>query len=592
MQLDRLHWAPSSLGPVSPSGGFLRFSNRRLVSRGAGEDELGDQLVPYVVTETLDDYGRLGRLGFEILEDAQADPRTVVRFLGMVGERLSEAAARESVVGVRSRWRLARGAIQDCYRALNQAETVPNVPANLRFAAQTAAGVEFRTRPLYYSEKGSALARAFSDVLPMFDADRAQKALFEELGIRRLTVGESVAEEFSGEARRAPSSSLRQSIVNDIGPYLLSVVIAKSEEKGHRELVLRRLKERFDVQVADRLTVKFTLSAYDGQEAIERESDFPKFYLKRRKSEAAGAVQEYHYTLYVVGRDDIELRALDGDALGDALAPVFFDNMRDELAPSFPRIVSRFQSVSGSPSDMERFLFESLGVSLEAQELARDDIAGRQEDAPPIVAPPPPATIIGPSLQADLPGVPSEERKLDEHAEEASKRLERLMKGLRKDAGPIGGEEEGGLPGSHSGGSGQLTREQEVRGRRGEEEFLRRIGQPGGWMGFTLHKDTRSDATGYDFACMQGEREVMVEVKTFAQHGRVVVTANELQAAARYRGDYYLVGFLDDGQDSQWGSSIARDPLPRLLENGKFDVDVKLQAKAADLFGAGGESPP
>jgi hypothetical protein len=241
---------------------------------------------------------------------------------------------------------------------------------------------------------------------------------------------------------------------------------------------------------------------------------------------------------------------------------------------------------------MERFLFESLGVSLESQGLARDDIAGRQEDVPPIEVLSPPATIIGPSLQADLPGRQSDERKLSEHVEDVSKRLERLMKGLSRERETSSGDGEGGSPASQSGVGGRPTREQEVRGRKGEEEFVRRIGQPGGWMGFTLQTDTRSNAIGYDFVCMQGGRQVMVEVKTFAPDGRVVVTAHELQAAAHYAEDYYLIGFEDYGQDAQWHSAILRNPLPHLLENGKFDVDVKLHAKAADVFGAGDQSPP
>lgn len=78
----------------------------------------------------------------------------------------------------------------------------------------------------------------------------------------------------------------------------------------------------------------------------------------------------------MVGRDDTILEDLDGDALGDAVSPVFFDGSRDDHSQLLPRIVSRFLSTKGSQTEMEEFLLGSLGISAEAQGLARDDIAG------------------------------------------------------------------------------------------------------------------------------------------------------------------------------------------------------------------------
>ena len=95
---------------------------------------------------------------------------------------------------------------------------------------------------------------------------------------------------------------------------------------------------------------------------------------------------------------------------------------------------------------------------------------------------------------------------------------------------------------------------------------------------------TTSPATGYDFVCRQGEREVKVEVKTFTADGRVILSANELRAAALVGDDYYLIGFIDNGSQQTWASRILQNPLPQLLDKGRFDLDVKPQAKAGDVF--------
>lgn len=103
-------------------------------------------------------------------------------------------------------------------------------------------------------------------------------------------------------------------------------------------------------------------------------------------------------------------------------------------------------------------------------------------------------------------------------------------------------------------------------------------------MGFVLLRDTRAEDVGYDFLCKQGERIAHVEVKTFTLDGRIIVSANELRAALRIRGDYYMIGFIDDGPEQQWVPRIVIDPLPRLPDKGKFDLDVKLQARAGEIF--------
>ena len=103
-------------------------------------------------------------------------------------------------------------------------------------------------------------------------------------------------------------------------------------------------------------------------------------------------------------------------------------------------------------------------------------------------------------------------------------------------------------------------------------------------MGFVFVRDTRAEEVGYDFVCKENKREVYVEVKTFTPDGRIIVAANELRAAARIRVDYCMIGFVDDGPEQQWATRIIWNPLPQLLDKGKFDLDVKLHARASEIF--------
>jgi len=579
-QIRHLRWAPSSFGPVSPLEGFLRLATRRFVSKGASRDELGDLLVPYVVAEQLGDYQRLMQLGFSTLEEEPESAAVLIRFLKAAGQRLSEDWAKDKILGVRSRWRLVRGALQDSYRILNQMVTnelrsVPPIADDTKFGARISGKVEFRSRPLFYVDPGSPIERAFIDTLPFFDTDRVYRSLFEKLGIRQLISGQSVDEELCEERRAAPSSALRDAIVNELSPYLLAIVIAKSESKEHGDLILRRLKERFDVYCIDRLAIKYTLRSYDGLGPIERKVEFSKFYLQRKLVELEGAVKETHYSLYVVGPDNTALEHLDGDALGDTLSPIFFDGVSD-LAALLPRAVSRFQLVHGNQNAMKQFLLEGLGVSVESQEFAHDDVAGRSDIYTTLEAPPG-ATIIQPAADSD-----NQELNRDPH--ETSK----LLGGLAQDlAHKIAPSSQGGSAASPSFGSNLSapTREQEVRGRKGEEEFFRRTKLPGGWMGFVFEKDCRFVNAGYDFFCRFHGEEARVEVKTFAANGRVVITANELKAASEHRNTFYLVGFIDDdGPENRWQSYVLQDPLPQLFRVGKFSLDVELQASANEIF--------
>lgn len=574
-QLEQIPWVPSTLGPSTLAQSFLRLSTRRLISRAAN-DEIGDLLLHYVVAPDLDTFVRLSQLGVEPLEDAgSVTPLAMARFLAAIGARLTDPETREAILSVRSRWRAVRGAIQEIYRTLNQLDQQVDLDDGIRFAARVSGQVDFLPRPLFFAEPGSAIERSFSDAVAFFDADRPYHSLFESLGIIRLASGTTVEEEFCDESRAAPSQQLQDAIVNQISPYLLAVIVARSEDKGHRELVLRRLRERFDVQVSDRLLVTFTLH---GDPPIERSIEFPHFYLRRSVVGGSGAIKESHYTLFVAGHQDVTLADLDGDALGDALAPVFFDNPRDDLSSLFPRIVSRFQVDQGNQGKMEQFLFTSLGISKEAQEQARDDIEGPTESAPPIPPPEPPPATITPSIPPEFSKKEDITKKIDEQKDKVHKRLDDFMDVLHKMTVHKSQHR-------HPLRSGKVTREQEVRGRRGEEEFLRRIKMSGGWMGFGFIGDVRTENAGYDFGCDKEGKEVKVEVKTFSINGHVVVSANELQMAAQSGDSYYLVGFLDDGSPEQrWPSSILQNPMPTLVAKGRLDIDVELQVDVDELF--------
>ncbi|MBE3037482.1 MAG: hypothetical protein IMZ62_01525 [Chloroflexi bacterium] len=582
LQLAHYRWLPTSCGPRNSEECFVRLETRRLISRGAAGEELGDTVIPYVVVPSLEEYDRLNKLGVAGLDDAASTTApALIRALFLLGRRMSEESAKAEILEVRSRWRLVRGAIQEIYRVLNQTAAVFDVPRDLLLAARESSGVRFKGEPLFYTEPGSPIERAFKDVLPLIDADRPYATLFDRLGIIRLTAGQTVTETFRADNRAMNAPELHNDIVNELGPFLLAVIIAKSDEQHHRDLVLLRLRERFEVKVADRLTVSFALTKDPG---VEHTVDFAGFYLRREILDTPGAVKEAHYTLYVCEHDAVRLAELDGDALGEAIAPVFLDGASGELASLFPRVVSQFQRVSGDRTSMKEFLHQRLGVSADAQETAHDDIAGAPETVPPITLPtPPPIRIVAPTTASTTAIETSLVTQIQKHQETAGQALNALFKNLsppRADE-PAGKGPHGVAPAQKQ---MHITREQEVRGRRGEEEFKRRANLPGGYCGFALLQDRRQDSCGFDFLCLYDGRQVEVEVKTFALNGQVVLPISELRRAAATRGDYYLMGFLDDGPVEQWKSALLRDPVAHLMDKGAFEIDTVLRARANDIF--------
>jgi hypothetical protein len=222
---------------------------------------------------------------------------------------------------------------------------------------------------------------------------------------------------------------------------------------------------------------------------------------------------------------------------------------------------------------------------VEAQEMARDDVAGKAEDVPalPVPAPPTPRILL-PSAASQPEAQTDIERHLQEHERTIKQGVDAILRGFSPRPTETTPTQQ---PEPTGGGPTRvpITREQEARGRRGEEEYLRRIKLPGGWEGFSFLEDRRSDNCGYDFLCLYGGRQVKVEVKTFVRDGRVIVSDGELREAARSGDDYYLLGLVDDGPAEKWESVILRNPVAKLLEKGRFQVDAKLEVAAREIIG-------
>lgn len=583
-QLGHYRWLPSTQGPASSSECFVRLASRRLISTGRSDEELGDLLFPYVVVNNVDDLAQFVRLGVEELDDpGSASSDALIRALMLLGERLSTEWGQREIMDVRSRWRLVRGAIQEIYRALNQHTQHLEYPPDIRFATRSGSAVEFRTVPLYYAEPGSMIEQAFLGALPLLDADRPYPRFFEHVGITRLVPGDTVEESFLAEDRSVLASVLKDEIVEKLSPFLLAPIIAKSDAPNQRDVILRRLRERFEVKAVDRLTVSYSLI---GDSKVAQTIEFPKFYLQRRVVPGPGAVQEAYYILYVAGRASISLTSpdLDADALGASLAPLFLDGMSEELAGLFPRIVSRYYHRRGEAEEMREFLHRQLGISEEAQELAGAVISGETVSVP---APPPPVKVVRPIGTVGSSDTDKQDlrKKIQAHREEITQKTHTLVPELVDDP-----REKPSEPGDATHDStpvkrARITPDQELRGKRGEEEIKRRLEQSGGWEGFKLISDVRNEGCGYDFLCKQNGQRVMVEVKTFSFDGQIFMTNTELQVAASNRGDYYLIGVLDDGGSArEWRTFYIQDPITTMLVEGSFDIQATLKAPAAKVF--------
>jgi hypothetical protein len=589
-QLDHHACFPSTHGPRTRAECFVRLDTQPFVSRGRADEPLGDWLLPFVVADSYATLDRIRRLGLTLLDDtADTSASARLRALFEIGERLSTEAGQEYILSSASRWRLVRGTIQEIYRRLNQSGDGLELRDGTRLAIRsTDSGVAFKTLPVYYAEPGSAVERAFRNDLPLLDVDRRYGALFAAFGIIDLTNEEHVREKLLSSGLSTRAEGLHRAIVADLAPHLLSAVVARSTYR--LEPLIRRLKERFEVRVAPRLEVEFTLH----EPYLSKVVEFNPFYLARTRVQGPGAIQELHFTLYVLETADPRLETVDGDALGVILTDVLLDEASADVAAVFPRIVSRYQKEKGDVGRLRDYLHEQLGISEEAQDAAWAAVTGeqllpRQPSPPP--PPPPPLPVREGAHSAEVPagtaGLGVETAKT-----QAAVEVEVLLQRV-SGSGSSGGKGGGSAPsGSHFSGP---TPEQVDRGRRGEEEFKRRLLGDGGWDGFTLVADRTKDGCGYDFDCQRDAMDVKVEVKTFTRSGQVVLTVNELGEAANSRSDYYMIGLLDDGGPTTgWKAEAIRDPWAELLSKGRLKLDASLTLKASDLFladGSGSSQP-
>jgi hypothetical protein len=393
-----------------------------------------------------------------------------------------------------------------------------------------------------------------------------------------LASGQTVSQEVAHAEEMCSDERLRDQIATSLAPLLLALLVGRSDNPQHAGPVARRLRERFSVRTARSL--RLALSLTDGSARAEVTVD--PFYLHRTIIEGSGARREAAYTLYAVADVGADIFTLDGDALGEALAPVFLEGLSDELAPVFPRVGSRFQLVRGQPDLMQTFLLQQLGVTVEAQSMAVELLHGEfrpvgapeeQAASPTILIGRPSGSseVIASARQAALSRLSQAYEAAHQHV---AARLALQGDGKANRAQPSGATS---VP--------LVTREQEARGLRGEEEIKRRLQHPEGWAKFRLVKDRRQDGCGYDFLCAAGGIEVKLEVKTFAPEGRVIVTLRELQEAHASQAKYYLVGLCDDGGPTgTWKASILQDPIERLLHLGEFQLETKIEARAASLF--------
>ncbi len=388
-QLDRFRWLPSSLGPASSGKCFFRRSGYSLISSGRTGDDFGDVVLPYVEAKDVETTACLERLGIvELGSAAAAKSSTLERALQNLGDRMSTTWAVQEILSNRGRWRLVRGALQEIYRILNQRDDSLSLGPELKLATRGSDGVVFRSRPIYFADPGSQLEQAYRESLALLDADRPYPKLFQRLGVIRLIPGDTVVEEFLDEASSEPAKGLQMDIVERLAPYLLASILAKSDRANQRDIILRRLQERVAVRAAGKLTVSYLLK---NSQTERRLIEFPKFYLQRRIERSQGAIQEASFTLYVEGKSappSIFDTAIDSDALGAALVPIFLDDPSEEVSSLFPRITSRFCHVRGNPTDMREFMYRQLGVSCEALENAEVLVSGSEEPSQPVTEPP------------------------------------------------------------------------------------------------------------------------------------------------------------------------------------------------------------
>ena len=576
-QLAELSWLPSTAGPASIKDTFLRRPSHKLISDTRGGENVNDWLLPSVVIDDPELFLRLQRYGLAVLEDSTANTNTLIRALKEIGFRLSQEENSAWVFESPARWRAIRGAIQNVYRILNQHDDIDSQIQTVAICNSVNETVSHLSHCHFiFAEPGPYFEMHSCGILPLIDSDRVYAGLFDAIGIVQLTPGSSVREEVVYKGLAAPNATLRIEVSEGLAPYLTALARAKSDSQSDGQLTRRILAERFSVLSVGELRVRFSLTT-DGNSQPVSSPPLP-FYLQRRVVERSGAISEAHYRLFVSSLPDAGLFNIDADALGSTLVPMFQDRPTADLTAMFARATVRYKDLKGDREAMKEFMYTHLGVSSEIMEAIEDEQSGELSVSNQEM-PPPPARIVGsPEMSEDATLAQIIESKQHEIKDSAVDAVDRVVRSARDARMQSGSGPAGGLE--------QVTPEQQARGLAGEEEIGRRLRRSCGWEEMFFHRDTRNEACGYDYEVTRGGRLVRLEVKTFSANGRVIVTNREMQAAAVYKADYYLIGVQhsDDIPASQWVTYMTPDPIFRLMSLGTFVVEAKLQVTASSLF--------
>jgi hypothetical protein len=579
-QLATTPWLPSSRGPANSVQCFLRQPMHRIISGTSDFGDLNDAILPFVVTDDLNLFGGLARAGIRTLETVRGPNAEVLSAaLNEIGSTLSTEWGKENILAVPQRWRAVRGTLQETFRALNQFEDETELPVRY-LPVRTSSGAKFEAPPVWYADPG-VLRDAFFGVLPLLDADRAYPQLFKATGVKQLITGDSVIEELTFLEKPVALESLRTTIIDGLGPYLLAMIASRSDSDDEPELSSKRIRERFSVAITPVIQLAFVLAS---DATVRVEYSAGKYYLQRRLVGRRGAVEEAQFTLYIAHTRNATIGELDADAIGVHLANVLQDRPSAEMAAICARITTRFKEVSGDPKAMKEFMYNHLQVSTETQ----DDVVAepQAQDAPTSGPPTPPPIVISTSSthsQSESPLSELLQQQQVRAANEATELVNRIIRPQTRE-NPAENCGNGGKREEESGGS--ITDEQAERGLRGEEEMKRRLSLPGGWAGFVFKDDVRSPGCGYDFVADRHGREVRIEVKTFTPNGRIMFTSRELREAATDGSSYHLIGLVDDGgPEKTWQTYLVPNPLIELLRIGSFSFEARLQLDADLLCG-------
>jgi len=584
LQAEKSLWLPSSKGPSGCAQCFLRQPMHRIISGTAEAGELNDAILSFVVADDLSLFADLSRAGVRVFESVSgADEGVLSDALNQIGSALSSSWGQENVLKVPSRWRAVRGALQDIFRSLNQLENKKATQIRL-LPVRTPSGVHFAAPPIWYAEPGP-LRDAFAEKLPLLDADRSYPEFLRYASVTPLVVDETVIEKINFDQPPVHMKGLRHTLVQSIGPFMLAMLAARIDSRNELELAERRLHERFQVAATSSIHLAFVLVS---DPEIRVEYTAGRYYLQRRLVGGRGAIEVAHFTLYIAHAGRPPFSDLDADAVGAYLSLVLQDRPSAEMTALCARIATRFKEVSGDVKAMKDFMYNHLQVSAETQEAIESKETAEVTAGKSL--PPPPIVISSGSTTSD-----SAAKELialiTEHQNQVSTQATHVVSSLvaKKSAGgngsPIvgGGSEDN--KGTWSPNSGQITSEQEERGLRGEEEMKRRLTLPGGWSGFSLEQDVRSNGCGFDFLAKRGGGNVRIEIKTFTTNGRILFTGRELREAAVDGDTYYMIGFLDDGGPAgSWKTLLLQNPLLVLLREGIFALEERLVVEAKALF--------